>query len=203
MTHIYKRVAELVLKHIAGEISEEEIIELNNIRLHSGLNPTIFDELLDVHRLAADLKQLNITNGKTLPPETGAVYSLTPHKRSLLKYGRIAAVIIPLLLLQYNRTDHSWRYKNSIHVMAETMQEAPTTATNNHHLTFEKRDLQYILRQLSNDPELEVIYAKGMDSVKYSGSIPQSTPYDEFAQHLLKCNGYNSTVKGKKIIVHS
>jgi hypothetical protein len=198
---MYKRVAELVLKHTAGEISEEEIIELNNIRQNSGLNPTMFEELLDVHRLAADLKQMKTTADKP-------VHSLT-QKQRILKFAKIAAMIIPLLLgvpqllFQNKRVDNPLHSKNNIQALINAVHYEPAPDKNNLFVTFTESDLQYILRQLSQDPELEVVYSKEIIPITYSGEIPQSTPYDEFAQDFLKFKGYKSTFKGKKIIVHS
>ena len=198
---MYDKVAELVLKYHLSEISEEEIIELNNIRLNSGLDPKLFEELLDVHRLAADLKQMKMTAG-------GPVHSLT-QKQRILKYAKIAAVIIPLLLgvpqllFQSRRAANPLHSKNNIHVLINAMHHEPAPDTNNLFVTFTESDLQYILRQLSQDPELEVVYTKGIIPITYSGEIPQSTPYDEFAQDFLQFKGYKSTFKGKKIIVHS
>jgi hypothetical protein len=186
-------VAELFLKYHTGEISEEEIIELNNIRQNSGLAPNLFEELLDVHRLEAALQQMEKTTG-------GQVHSLTPKQR-IFKYAKIAAVILLLLLSENKWTDNPLH--TNMHVPINAVHYEPSPDTNNLFVRFTESDLQYILRQLSQDPELEVVYTKGITPITYSGEIPQSTPYYEFAQDFLKFRGYKSTFKGKKIIVHS
>jgi len=91
----------------------------------------------------------------------------------------------------------------NIRLLVNAVHYEPAPDTNNLFVRFTESDLQHILRQLSQDPELEVVYTKGITPITYSGEIPQSTPYDEFAQDFLKFKGYKSTFKGKKIIVHS
>jgi hypothetical protein len=203
MTHMYKRVAELVLKYHKREITEEEITELNNIRLNSGLDPYMFEELLDVHRLAADLQQMKMTAAKRLPKQRGVVHSLK-------KYSKIAAVAIPILvglpwlLLFKNRNVNDLLHAtNKATAIIDTKLFKPAADKSRISMNFENMDIQDLLRKLYRDPELEVIYPEGVQPLTFTGDIAPTTPYDKFAQILLAVNGYKSTIKGKKIIVHS
>lgn len=200
---MYKRVAELFLKYHTGEISEEEIIELNNIRQNSGLDPKMFEELLDVHRLAADLKQMKMADSKPLSLKTAII-------RSLVKYGKIAAVVIPLLiglpwlLLFKNRNVNDLLHStNNATVIIDMKHFEPAADESRISMNFDSTELQDLLRQLYKDPELEVIYPKGIKPLTFTSDISPTTPYDKFAQILLEVNGYKSTIKGKKIFVHS
>lgn len=192
MTHMYDKVAELVIKHHTGEISEEEKTELNNIWEKSGLAPKMLEELLNGKRLADDHKLT------PLQKQLGIV-------RSLVKTAAIIILIaMPWYLYYKNRKPDNFSYSaNPVSLSQHTRHSEAAVAANNSYMTFEEMDLQHLLRQLSKDPELEVIYSKGIKPLTVTGDISSSTPYEKFAQDLLEANGYKSTIKGKKIIVYS
>jgi len=185
MTHIYERVAELAFKHLTGDISEEEIIELNDLRLQSGLDSATFNELLDPQRLAADLILIHKFEKNTSWEKIETAHPFPTEERSAWRYVKWAAVIIPLLC------GLAWLWLKK-----------EVVAPKDHLITFNESDLQTIVRQLHGDPELEVVYYGDIPPVAYTGVIPSSTPPEEFVHDLLSAYGYTPTYKGKKIIVH-
>jgi hypothetical protein len=89
-------MAELVLKQITGDISEEEIIELNQIGSTLGLDPKQFDELQDITVLEARLKLIDNYDVKASWKRLEAAYSFTPVKKTW-EYIKMAAVVIPVV----------------------------------------------------------------------------------------------------------
>lgn len=95
MALIHKKMAELVVKQLTGDISEEEIIEFNRIRSDSGLTPKELDELQDITCLASQLKLLNSFDLKASWEKVEATYSFKSEKASVWKFvSRVAAIIL-------------------------------------------------------------------------------------------------------------
>lgn len=91
---MHKKMAELVVKQLKGDISEEEIIELNHIRSESGLTQMEFEELQDIAYLNAQLKILNSIDLKASWKQVVAVY-FEPEKESVWQFAwREAAIMV-------------------------------------------------------------------------------------------------------------
>jgi hypothetical protein len=225
-------MAELVLKQITGDISEEEITELNRIRSDAGLDEKLLIELRDKKRLAAYCRLMDEFDVKASWKKVEKGCSFNTEKIRVWEHVMAAAIIAGLAfltwtLLQGIREAPYSPSGNNMAYIPDTNQEvaypwciiktqAPgmqwplakndvdkeTNAVNDIVFTFEASDLQTILRQLEPATDYEVEYAGGIQPIVYTGVLSRNTPLDQFMQCVQTINDCTVTMEGKRIIVH-
>lgn len=99
MDHKHKRMAELVLKQLTGDISEEEIKELSVIRTDLKINDQSFNELLNPVHLARYFEFLTKFNKNVSWQTVRKAFKVRPYKLISRKNLKHAAAIIGAILI--------------------------------------------------------------------------------------------------------
>jgi hypothetical protein len=186
MEHKHKRMAELVLKQLTGDISEEEIKELNLIQTELKINDQSFDELLDPAYLAAHFELMNNFDEKASLKKVKNAIALKRHTLSPREYLQRAAILVATIV-------SAWLFISK----PKQIQQRGTVNTD---IIDKKVEVQTIVNLIYPDKDYKVEYDRGL-KCRYYAVISSSISMSNLMQFLSKYD-YNLTVKGKIIIVH-
>jgi len=197
MAQMHKKMAELIVKQLTGEISEEEKIELDRMRASLGLPPELLAELLDRKQLAAHLRFLETFNEKTSWKKVKAAYNFKPKNQIVYEFTKQAALIIPLAFLTWlfiapGKRGHSGPAYTSNTILPK----------NNRLIEISNSDIQTFLKLLKPGIDYVAENTGNIESQKYGAFLNHIPTVETIAKFVELQNGNAVTVKENKFIVH-